>query len=489
VSRPRHERAPGPDRAPDAVRRFRALVMVAVVVVAGALAATKVGSAAPATVALQPAVVASRAAPAGAPSSAWYCTGGTGPAYDAAESTLLVVDDGPRPAAGTMTVVAGTGKQASARFEVPAGGEVQEDPGRVVPGYWLASRVVLTAGAITVSNLVRGPSGWAVAPCATETSANWYFATGSTSGGDQLYVSLFNPTPTLAVADLSFATSHGVSQPQPFQGLIVAPGAVVTAEVAAYVQDTPTIATEVSARSGQVVASELEVHAAGGLSGVSLRLGAPALSRTWNLPLTDDPQGGASAVSVYNPTPAAERVHVVVSLGSGPVAPFDQTVAAGSVWSLDASQQTRIPLGTPYELRVSASGGPGVVVERSVAEAAAEQAPQWQAVTAVPGAAATACWVVPSVAVQGSAPGSQLSVELQNPTGRPVTAAISSVTPAGTHPLAGLARVHLAPHGFRVVRGGSTPIQVAASGRLVVTAGVVGTGGTAAVPVPAAPQG
>ena len=50
--------------------------------------------------------------------------------------------------------------------------------------------------------MVEGPSGWSEAPCASTTSTRWYFASGATSNGNSLYVSLFNPTTSVAVVDL-----------------------------------------------------------------------------------------------------------------------------------------------------------------------------------------------------------------------------------------------------------------------------------------------
>ena len=123
-------------------------------------------------------------------------------------------------------------------------------PSRIDQGTWLASQVELDGGGVTVSELVDGPLGWAEAPCASTTSPAWYFASGSTSAGSSLYVFLFNPTSTEAVVDLTFATGQGVTKPQPFEDLVVAPGALVVVGVASYVQDQSSVATIVAGRFG-----------------------------------------------------------------------------------------------------------------------------------------------------------------------------------------------------------------------------------------------
>jgi hypothetical protein len=180
-------------------------------------------------------VLASSSAPVGAESSSWYCTGGTGTASGAASGTLYLVNTGRQAVAGTVTVVDDTGHSSSVAVAVPAGSETTMVPEQVEQGSWLASRVDLEGGGVTVSELVDGPQGWAQAPCASTTSPSWYFASGATTNGSTLYLSLFNPTTTVAVVDLTFVTAEGVSQPEPFEGLVVAPGALVVAGVASYV--------------------------------------------------------------------------------------------------------------------------------------------------------------------------------------------------------------------------------------------------------------
>ena len=68
------------------------------------------------------------------------------------------------------------------------------------------------------------PSGWSQAPCQSTTSAQWYFAGGSTAAANTLYVSLLNPTSTPVVVDLSFVTPAGMVHPINYQGIVLPAG-------------------------------------------------------------------------------------------------------------------------------------------------------------------------------------------------------------------------------------------------------------------------
>ncbi len=133
----------------------------------------------------------------------------------------------------------------------------------------------------------------------------------------------------------------------------------------------------------------------------------------WAIPQAQEVAGGSSYIDVFNPGTVPEAVSVHLRLASGPLAPLTRTVAPGATWSLQSSAQTRIPVGAPYSARVDATGGPGVVVSRSVAAPSSASAPQAGLVTAV-GALASGTptheWIVPppgtsgNLAVSGAAP-------------------------------------------------------------------------------------
>jgi len=475
---------------------------VLVVVVLSLLAAGLVDRDTRSRPAFSPAIPASLAAPVGAESSSWYCAAGTGNPGGAAAGTLYMVNVGPHVVTGKMTVVNETGNSGTVAVSVPAGGEITAVPGDVVHGNWLSSTVALDGGGVTVSELVEGAAGWAEAPCASTTSPTWYFASGSTGNGSTLYVSLFNPTTTVAVVDLTFVTPEGLSMPPPFEGLVLAPGRMVVAGVASYVQDQPSFSTIVQARSGRVVAEEVEEHAVGGVSGLSLRLGAPAPEQRWILPRTVDVTGSTAEMVVLNPSSASQRVTVHVELPSGTVAPYVHELPSHTTWTLVTSGLIRIPLSTDYAVTVSSSGGPGVVVGRVVQSSSAGVVPQWGAVSAVPAVVATVPserWVVPTAVAPSpiSVPEPRvgpLALALENPGRRAVNMSVLEVTHSGDHLFGHVPVLRIPPGSFTVVEpttlepAGSHPLLLRSNGPLVAMedgspAGVAGVVSLAAIPL------
>lgn len=467
-------------------RRLAVVASVLVLGVGGGLAGGLAGRKPPATALESPAVVA-EAAPVGSQSSSWYCAGAAGPSGSLAESRVLLVNDGPQAVAAGVDVVDTKGEAKRKQVDVPAHGELAVAPGGLVPGSWLATRVDVDGGGVSASELVAGSAGWSVAPCASETAPAWYFAAGATSTGTTLRMSVFNPGANLAVVDLSFVTASGITQPQPFQGIVLEPGAFRSVTVGQYVQDQKQVAAVVTARSGAVVATELQSVQSAGASDVTLRLGTPTLSDTWYLPRAEDAPGGTSEVSVFNPSGRTETVSIRAHLSSGPVAPFTDKLGPDSVWTLDTAEEVRIPNSVDYATTVQVTAGPGVVVDRTSGGATGAAAPGWGDDAAVPPAsAAVTRWVVPSVVASGASTPAQMTLVLQNPGRRPVAALVSAMTATGVHRVA---RVSVKAGSFVAVAAGTGPLLVTAAGPLAATGDVSPPGAPATALVPAIPQG
>lgn len=504
-------RAAGTERAEQLVARLvghRARVLgiglAALGLAAGVLVSGAGGGTAP-RVDLQPTALAAEAAPLGSQSSSWYCTGGTGPAKSPAATTIVLANAGSHRVAGTMDAVDEKGATGTQPFSIPPGGQIDERPGAVVTGAWVAARLEVRGGGVTASELVDGPSGSSVAPCTSETSARWYFAQGTTVQGASLIASLFNPTANLAVVDLTFHTPSGLISPAPDQGIVIDPGRLVAVTVGKYVQDKPEVATVVSARSGVVAAAELQRYDAAGVAGTSLVAGSPAPADRWVLPRLFDIQGGASDLAVLNPSPSASaHVRVHVGLPTGTAAPFDAVVAPSSVWTLQTSAQLRIPNGADYSLEVTATGVPGVVVGRIGEGTAQTSAPQWgsQAGISLPATSvASTRWLVPSIAPVATTAGagvpaaSAASRDAATPSGGVVVfenpgttaqhASVRVMTAAGSRRLG---VVHVAPHGSATFGARVGPLSVDASGPLVTEAVATPVGAAGVVALAAVPQ-
>jgi len=408
------------------------LVVVLVVVgIADRLVARTAPRAAPAVDALSTLRVASSAA---AESSAWFCAGGSG-AQGGAPATIVLTNAGARPVHGTLSAVtASTAPEPTpwarvriVALSVPAEGQVTVGAAELGSSGLVAAAVVLDGGGVAVSEVVQSPLGWGMAPCAPSTAPDWYFAHGATSVGGGLVLSLFNPTATDSVVDVSLVSSTaGFLAPAAYQGIDVPPGTLVTENIGDHAPDDAAIATQVTALSGGVVATELESVGTPGDGGVSLTLGTPATAPEWVFPQSTEIPGGSVVFHVLNPTPDPAVVSVAVELSQGAGAePLTMRVPARSLATLTAENVTRIPAGAPYAL-VFTSRGAGIVVSRQVTAPSGSPAPTPEVgdVPGVPGGSRR--WLVPGIVAPGSQAWALAVVDLG---ARPAT--VRFTTPSG----------------------------------------------------------
>jgi hypothetical protein len=402
-----------------------------------------------------------------------------------------------RPVSGTVNIVSDTGATGSETVTVPPSTQQAVDLAPTVSGWWVAARIDLNGGGVAATESVHGPNGWSQAPCAGETSPNWYFASGSTAAGHDLFISLFNPTVTLAVANLRFTGPDGVQEPAPFQQIVVPARGLVVADVGSYVQDDPSVATSVVTLSGRIVADALEVSTRS-QPGVSLRLGSEAPTSTWSAPRTLNVTGGTAELHVFNPTSVPEQVGVSFRLPSGTPAPITQQLPADSTWVLALSDTSRLPHNDNYSVTVHATGGPGVVVDRVIAAPVQAPAPRWGAAPLVDSSLwdGTTSWLLPGPgtpghpAVAGATP---YSVSLSNPGTHPVTVGLHVVTPAGQRVVA--SGLRLSPGSFTVLGpaalqpAGLLPMMVTATGPVAVSEDLSPSGAPGVVSMPGLPLG
>ncbi|MHB8319905.1 MAG: DUF5719 family protein [Acidimicrobiales bacterium] len=476
------------------VKRFPILFLVIVVLIGAGLADRIAGVR---STPVPAPTLAAVGAPLSSESSSWYCAGGTGNSTGIANSTVYLTNTSRDPLVASAHVVNDSGVSQSKKFVLPALAEVSFVPDTVVQGNWVATRIEVNGGGVVATQVVSGPNGWSESPCSSTIGSTWYFADGSTASGSRLLVSLYNPAATNAVVDLTCVTQQGAIQPQPFEGIVVPAGQLVEEEIGTYVQNAASVAVAAYARSGRIVANEIQLANGNGIQGVSLQLGSPATTQRATLPLSQDVPGGSSTISVFNPSSSAENVTVSVKLPSGPVAPFNDTVPAQSAWSLVTSSQSRIPLNVAFSATVTVSGGPGVVVSRAMSAAFGSSVPQWgSAVASVPSYLAVSGWVIPfpgtpsSPALPGATP---LDLAVYNAGTRPVTFSISSITSSGIVPLKPPVAVRLTPGELTVIpqavmsAAGPYPLVIKASGPVAMLENLIPAGAGGVVTISGVP--
>ena len=341
---------------------------------------------APASAAPQPS-----SAPVVAISSSWFCAGATEYPASVAAGTLVFANPGPSPVVGSVQLVTQLGYRRTVAVEVPERGLVslpETLPG--LPGsssdHWVGALVTLYGGLVSVNQVLSTVRGSTSQPCASSAARQWYFPDGATLRNAWDEISLLNPYPQLAIADLSFTTELGREEPMDFQGIVVPAQGLTVVDLGSHLRRRQHIAVTVSARTGEVVAFQTEIVTAppagapprgtpGAMNpavpvpGVTLVLGSsgPAPSLWW--PAGGEGPGLTESYAVYNPNGAPSRLQLELRSASGArgasalnLGPYGSTFLTtnGSPWALP---------GVLYAAHLVSTNGVGVVAERFVMSA------------------------------------------------------------------------------------------------------------------------
>lgn len=353
-------------------------------------------------------------APPAALSSSWFCAGATDTASGNAPGSVILANDAATPATAIVNLV--TNKGTSGRVPVT----VNAYSRTVVPetvksgAAWIGAIVDVDAGAVAVQQLIDGPLGRASSPCATAGSSQWYFTSGATLVNASVVISLLNPYPTSAVADMGFVTDQGQEFPAGFQGLVVPPNGLLTVNLGDHLRRRQTIATTITARSGRLVAWKTDVvtqprsgepligtpagssplaDPASPTAGVTLTLGAPATATSWAWPEGDSGNGVNEQYVIYNPGLRTAQLQLSIALDAGEAEPFQVSVGPGLVVTLTSNQQVRIPPGVGHAALLQSLNGVPVVAERTISATAPSP---WYGLGEIPGSALIADdWLLP----------------------------------------------------------------------------------------------
>jgi len=239
----------------------------------------------------------------------------------------------------------------------------------LAPGDYTAATVVFEGSGGAVEEEVQGRLGDSIAPCASTSSDRWYFPTGATDDNASEYLSLYNPYPQPAIADLSFETDQGPFNPDAFQAIVVPGGGFNVIDIGARVRSRTAVSTTVDVRSGRLVVAELQELSnlsRRGPRGLALTLGTPAPRTTWYFADGRVNSGVTERFDVFNPGNTEADVSAAPTLDQGSADPFDLTVPPQATVSLEVDQQARIPPGIGEAWVLTSTNGVPVVAERVI---------------------------------------------------------------------------------------------------------------------------
>ena len=242
----------------------------------------------------------------------WFCPGVPASGEDGVGGEVIVANRGDEQLIGRFTILTPDGVGASESLVVEPWSRTSIDVDAFVTAPFASVVVEIDGGRGFVEQRAQHPAGHSVAPCADNTSDEWYFADGFTVDASTETLILTNPYDDAAVVDLVFATEAGESTPAAFQGFTILPQSVETIPIADLgARDEPVIAVKVAAERGRLVVGRAQHYVGGGRLGYGVSLAAPALRDQWWFADGESGEGTTETFAIYNPTDDDVQVDVV----------------------------------------------------------------------------------------------------------------------------------------------------------------------------------
>ncbi len=307
------------------------------------------------------------AAPSNAISSSWYCTGSTGGPKGPANATIELANASGHRISGEIEI-AGEGLKSLAVTRLSLGPWQSRtvDPASLVKGAWLATSILMSKGEVVATQTLQGAWGEATAPCSSSSSTQWYFGPATTQVKHRLFLSLYDPLATTAVVNLHFLLPGGyTSAPANLQGLVVPAHGVLAEDIGKVLYKEPSLQTQVTAETGEVVAQELQVSLGAKQASLTTIAASGSAQLYWSIPGIELGPGLQVRLSILDPGNVPAKVEVQPELSHGTASAFHLVVPSNDNVTLDESTASRLPAGILYGLVIRSLNGVGIVVSQS----------------------------------------------------------------------------------------------------------------------------
>jgi hypothetical protein len=258
-------------------------IAVAVVAVAGAIAAGRVG------VAEHPAGAAGSAV-----SGTWLCPHGGGRGWSA---TIAIANPGTEPVQARLTSLGADRAGDPISVTVPPGHEILQS---VPAGSRESSTYVETFGGWASAGWIlraqQSASGLGAEPCTPDGGPAWFVTGQSTERGQSSFLVIMNPYGARATIDVTlFSPNRPPLRSDHLSNIVLPPQRSMSLPLNA-LEGEATVGAQVNAKIGRVATAALGVTESGGVRSV---LAVPAAIPSWYLPAG----GGAeqTALSIFAP--------------------------------------------------------------------------------------------------------------------------------------------------------------------------------------------
>ena len=388
----------------------------------------------------------------GSISSTWFC-GGTSALGQSAEGEyggdLIISNPTDSPVTGLVTILTSEQDPLAEVVTIEARAKLIYDVDQRITAPFASAFVELNEPQASVEQRALHPAGAAVAPCANQTSAEWFFPDGFTASSSDFRILISNPYLSPAIVNMDVATQNGPRSPSNLQGFVVPARSlrVINISTSGF-RDEKIAGISVRAASGRIVAAKYQHYLGTGRLGHIMALGAPSTSDQWWFADGEKGAGIVEHLMILNPT-ASEAIADVVVLGLdpsvAPVAPTSITIPAGEVILFDMANVVGLPEGR-HGVVVSSRTGESIVVER-VLTRPVESTVATTALIGVQRGYQSTRWVIPissSLSLEGA-------MVVLNTGGNAGTVTVYSVGPGGSEPVPGLENMPIAANAILVI--------------------------------------
>lgn len=425
----------------------------------------------------------------------WFCPGVPSTGEEGVGGEILVGNRSPDALDVRVTWIGAPGAAVAETVRVEPFAQLTLDVGDRLRHPMVGAVVEIDGGVAVVEQRAVHPAGSPNAPCASETSPDWYFAEGFTVGGSINQLVMANPYEDPAIVNIGFATAEGSRLPAAYQGIPIPAQSVRIIDLGAPgagAQGEERLAVRVESTRGRIVAARAQHFLAGNRLGYTLTLGAPALRDQWWFADGRKGPGFSERFSIYNPTDSAVEVDAIF-LGSTAIADDEPIlVPARQVVVFDSGSVPTLGDGR-HATVFSTRADPSIVVERVLTHVV-DGRPISSVVMGAPPSPTgqvAGTWYLTAGVDQPTA----AALVVFNPDNSPNAVTVSVVGPEGIEPVPGLEGLEIDPASILTIdlideALFGRQLAVSASGRVFVERSFpsgLDHGRTASWMVPAAP--
>ena len=378
-------------------------------------------------------------------STSWFCPGAAG--GDGLDGATVVISNPSDVAITASLSLFSDAAVETQNISVPPRDRLVVDVlrgrtvGVVVPA------VEIIGGVGTVEQQLTYAAGDVTSQCVSQTSNTWYFADGFTADGSSQRIVLTNPYPESAVVDVSYTTAEGRRTPANLQGVILtahSAKSISMSDVGA--ANESQIAVEVTATTGQIIASRMQHYIGGGRLGYSTTVGIPEALNDWWFTAGRTGSQVTEQLVVFNPSSTDAQLNVAFfgeGITNGGIAETSTaalpseavTIPAGGIVYINTDNIADLPKGD-HAMVVSTLNNSRVIVEHVLSQRTGGSS--FTAITnGIPSGLASTRWRIPS----GLAKGARHALSILNTTAVDGTFTVSAIGPGGLIDLPNLVNV------------------------------------------------